>query len=275
MLPLGLVSCASYVNTQLGSILIEKNYWLYIIDSDSANYYYAPYQTSFDADKNVTSIVYGSKKSTGSVLFPSQVNVKCADRVISWNTLDKNGNWKLLRDWSEPASNSVDDWMIKRLCLIQAEDGSIRQFINVAPDARVPNKYTFFWWEYEKNFSDSDKAIKTYKVYQSTTPENKITYHYVSLKCEGRTYALSLLPSAKDQKWNPEPPPNSAYGFLMSKACGVNYAYKQQDGSRASSPSKNIFTTGGDIDGAKSKCTDLGYKRGTEQFGNCVLKLSK
>lgn len=31
----------------------------------------------------------------------------------------------------------------------------------------------------------------------------------------------------------------------------------------------------GDIDGAKAKCSDLGYKKNTEQFGNCVLKLTK
>jgi hypothetical protein len=29
------------------------------------------------------------------------------------------------------------------------------------------------------------------------------------------------------------------------------------------------------IDDAKKKCADLGFKAGTEQFGNCVLKLSK
>jgi hypothetical protein len=30
-----------------------------------------------------------------------------------------------------------------------------------------------------------------------------------------------------------------------------------------------------DIDDAKAKCVDLGFKSGTEGFGNCVLKLSK
>ena len=39
---LALVSCATYVNTQLGRSLIDKNYWLYIIDSDAVNFYYAP-----------------------------------------------------------------------------------------------------------------------------------------------------------------------------------------------------------------------------------------
>ncbi len=30
-----------------------------------------------------------------------------------------------------------------------------------------------------------------------------------------------------------------------------------------------------DMEGAKKKCADLGFKTGTESFGNCVLKLSK
>jgi hypothetical protein len=29
------------------------------------------------------------------------------------------------------------------------------------------------------------------------------------------------------------------------------------------------------MEDAKKKCADLGFKAGTEQFGNCVLKLSK
>ena len=29
------------------------------------------------------------------------------------------------------------------------------------------------------------------------------------------------------------------------------------------------------LDWAKKKCTDLGFKAGTERFGNCVLQLSR
>jgi len=271
---LALVSCATYVNTQLGRSLIDKNYWLYIIDSDAVNFYYAPYQTTFDADENVTSLVYGTRKANGTILYPSQVNVNCSGKAIRWNALDTNGNWKVLRDWNVPDPNSVDDWMIQRLCPIRAEDGGIRQFINVAPDARMPNKYTVFWWEYEKDFADGKSVSKTYRVYQMTTPENKLTYHYVSLRCESRTYVATITPFVKDQKWVAEPPPNSAYGFLMSKACGINYNYQNQNASKASSGTSGANSRV-DIDEAKSKCVELGYKRGTEQYGNCVLKLSK
>jgi hypothetical protein len=34
-------------------------------------------------------------------------------------------------------------------------------------------------------------------------------------------------------------------------------------------------SSGFGIDEAKKKCVDLGFKSGTEGFGNCVLKLSK
>jgi hypothetical protein len=42
-------------------------------------------------------------------------------------------------------------------------------------------------------------------------------------------------------------------------------------------PSSNqlVNNSGASIDEAKKKCADLGFKMGTEGFGNCVLKLSK
>ena len=43
------------------------------------------------------------------------------------------------------------------------------------------------------------------------------------------------------------------------------------------SPSNNaaVSNTGASIEDAKKKCADLGFKLGTEGFGNCVLKLSR
>ena len=37
----------------------------------------------------------------------------------------------------------------------------------------------------------------------------------------------------------------------------------------------NAIPSGGDLTAAKDKCKELGFKQGTEAFGNCVLKLSK
>lgn len=37
----------------------------------------------------------------------------------------------------------------------------------------------------------------------------------------------------------------------------------------------NIGSKSIDLDEAKSKCSDLGFKKGSEPFGNCVLKLTK
>ncbi|MBU3598568.1 hypothetical protein [Polynucleobacter bastaniensis] len=43
----------------------------------------------------------------------------------------------------------------------------------------------------------------------------------------------------------------------------------------ASPVQKPPVTTLLSIEQAKSKCVDLGFKQGTEQFGNCVLKFTK
>jgi hypothetical protein len=37
----------------------------------------------------------------------------------------------------------------------------------------------------------------------------------------------------------------------------------------------NTVPSGVDLTAAREKCKDLGFKQGTETFGNCVLKLSK
>lgn len=42
-----------------------------------------------------------------------------------------------------------------------------------------------------------------------------------------------------------------------------------------SSPSTSSTLNNNNINAAKSKCAALGFKAGTETFGNCVLKLSK
>ena len=47
---------------------------------------------------------------------------------------------------------------------------------------------------------------------------------------------------------------------------------------RSSNPRGNVTSTGTSalsIQNAKTKCTDLGFKLGTEDFGKCVLQLSK
>ena len=43
----------------------------------------------------------------------------------------------------------------------------------------------------------------------------------------------------------------------------------------APSSSQSTANSGASLEDAKKKCADLGFKMGTEGFGNCVLKLSK
>jgi hypothetical protein len=84
----------------------------------------------------------------------------------------------------------------------------------------------------------------------------------------------------------------SSYGGLKGQPtksrpdnplAGTTYWKYQCNGMQAQSYSmptaspvqKPPVTTSLPIEEAKSKCVELGFKQGTEQFGNCVLKFTK
>jgi hypothetical protein len=75
-------------------------------------------------------------------------------------------------------------------------------------------------------------------------------------------------------------------GVIVAKICRQSPSYlqfeetdftvpafsnSQNDGPENSSG----LTSGASIDDAKKKCAELGFTRGTEKFGNCVLKVSR
>lgn len=47
---------------------------------------------------------------------------------------------------------------------------------------------------------------------------------------------------------------------------------QKEQTKQVKSPSINLS---GDINGSKQRCADLGFKAGTEEFGKCVLQLSR
>ena len=63
--------------------------------------------------------------------------------------------------------------------------------------------------------------------------------------------------------------PKTGYGFYY-------YSYKCKGIQTVNPSSTNVIKSQNfDIDSAKLKCNDLGFKSGTEGFGKCVLQLSK
>jgi hypothetical protein len=52
-------------------------------------------------------------------------------------------------------------------------------------------------------------------------------------------------------------------------------AFNQPSKANEASISPSVNTTPISMEQAKSKCQDLGFKAGTESFGQCVLKISK
>lgn len=107
------------------------------------------------------------------------------------------------------------------------------------------------------NFSACAYAIPGDEIY----PEPENIAQRAIYRCEilRRLYSqeipCSLFTENFQLVWAPPPPP-----------------------SPAPLPPQNPITqgaSGGAIDDAKEKCADLGFKRGTPKFGECVLKLTR
>ena len=76
------------------------------------------------------------------------------------------------------------------------------------------------------------------------------------------------------KKWiaefNRKKPKNNIFQYKDSET--TNYVKKEINSEKAISSKENKIL---DMAGAKIKCTDLGFKPGTEKFGSCVLELTK
>ena len=75
-------------------------------------------------------------------------------------------------------------------------------------------------------------------------------------------------------------------GVIVAKICRQSPSYLQFEETDFTVPSfsssqndgpenSSGLTSGASIDDAKKKCAELGFTRGTEKFGNCVLKVSR
>lgn len=268
------VSCSSIrSNKTVSDQVMSNNQWLFIADGVSSRFWYAPYATSIDPDGNVTTLLAVHNRMTGQRDHPNKIVVNCSGKLLRSFAIDQNGNWTLFKDWTSYDAGSVNELIVQRLCPIVAEDGGRRQFITAVPDTRMPNSYTTFGWELDKSYSPPDGKYTIFKYFQLLPGSTQYTYSYFFAICSNRTYASSSDLSGRKLSWNQDPPLNSAFGYLMVKACGFKLpASTTKTNSLSPSTSPGAPDP---ISDAKDKCASLGYKRGTEQFGNCVLKLSK
>lgn len=195
-----------------------------IADGVNAWFYYAPFATTNDSNGNITTLLAAGSRSTGEVLYPSKVTVNCTSKVVRTDNIDLNGNWTKYSNWVAPEKGTVNAQIIDHICLVRGIDGSTRQFINMMPDAKMPNNYTYYWWELDKNYAVGTAPYKTFKVFQANTGQDQLTYIYYYANCSSRTFALNQDLSAKNLAWNSEAVPNSTFGFLMTKACGTKPA---------------------------------------------------
>ena len=90
------------------------------------------------------------------------------------------------------------------------------------------------------------------------------TYLYTLL--EGDSEILVINTYAPTDKFDPA---KSEFLSIASKITGIGAPL--QDGKQGSA----VSTDKGDMATAKGKCIELGFKVGTETFGQCILRLSK
>jgi hypothetical protein len=78
----------------------------------------------------------------------------------------------------------------------------------------------------------------------------------------------------KDKPWKSRPDNPLAGTTYWKYQCNgmLAQSYSMPSASPAQRPPAPTSLS---IEQAKSKCIDLGFKQGTEQFGNCVLKFTK
>jgi len=86
--------------------------------------------------------------------------------------------------------------------------------------------------------------------------------------CNGRGLGLARITSTRSAAWG-----NTIYQFTCYRPEVKAPQMEQMDRSNQQMRDQRPQTVS--IEDAKRKCLDLGIKAGTEQFGKCVLQLSK
>lgn len=265
------VGCASQSGSNLaaGNATIQAGKWIKIAGSNESEYYYDPYKTNRTQDGNVETLIAGKNKATGKLLMPSLTVLNCSQKLLKFYKQIAGGDWVLSQDWMAPEKTSVSyDWF--SLCNTENADGELVSYLGMTNPPDKPGKWMTYFWVYEKDYKPSVTSGKTFKVIYKENPGGSPYYYYQYTRCSDRKFAYSPKLSTEGLEWKDEAAADSIPGYLTFKACGASANRPKQSGSKSSSPSSSS-----DMTEAKSKCSELGFKKGSDQFGNCVLKLTK
>lgn len=261
--------CASQGGSDLaaGNATIQSGKWIKIGSSNESDFYYDPYKTTHTQDGNVETLIAGKNKGSGKMLMPSLIKLSCSQKLLQFYKQVAGGSWVLSQDWMSPDKTSTAyDWF--SLCNTENPDGELVSYLGMTNPPDKPGKWMTYGWVYEKDYKPSVVPGKTYKVIYKENPGGTPYYYYQYTRCSDRKFAYSGKLSTEGLEWKDEAAADSIPGYLTFKACGPSTGRPKQSGPNASSSRS-------DLSDAKTKCSELGFKKGSDQFGNCVLKLTK
>lgn len=268
-----MVACATNTGGNLqvsNSIKSQGSWFLLTFSSAGDRSFFDPYQTTYDQDGNLQTVFWVAK-TNGTQTGADLLKINCLQKMYQAYKVTGSGSWELYQDWQQPEANSVGMGWMSNLCEFRSVDGESLRFIGMAERQGFVGRYTYWYWAPYLTLQPSPKSGKTIKVFHLDSIDKKLNYNYVYVDCEKRKLAESLTLSLENLKWINEPAKTSPYGFFVNKFCGFR-PVAQSSGTSARAP---VQSRSVDIGDAKEKCAELGYKRGTEQFGTCVLKLTK
>lgn len=266
-----IAACATnYGDLRKSSELAASSNWVILNPSADEDSYYDPYQTIRDGYGNIETVVWGKRKTSNLTVAVLKAKINCDKKIIQLYRVTSNGNWELYQDWASPDPMSARMGWIMGLCGRKSPEGDDLEFINWNKLNANSDLYYAYYWYKNKEYNPSVNGGKTFKVFYHRPSENSSYYTYFYADCNNKKYALSSEQKLKDVKWEAGASPSSGASVLFYYACGTKLS---------PAPTKPPTKTGGtdsiDLNDAKTKCAELGFKKGTDQFGNCVLKLTK
>lgn len=242
--------------------------WLLLSPNEKLDTYYDPYQTVRDGYGNVESLVWSRSKSQNYTV--SKLNINCDKKIYRYSTITSTGQWELASDWIAPDPQIAQMGWIMGLCGRKSPEGEQLEFVNWSKLNSNSDLFYAHYWYKDKEYSPSVKGGKTFKVFYHRPTEKTSYYTYFYSDCVNKKYAINSELKLKDLKWESGAAPNSGAAVLFYYACRTKLSALP---TKPPTVAEGIGSN--DLNEAKSKCADLGFKKGTEQFGNCVLKLTK
>jgi hypothetical protein len=183
---------------------------------------------------------------------------------------------------SVAAESSVRRLILESLCGFSDENG---RWLGLVAKLEEKTTSVFYWFLDISSLRKTSNPFQGYSIRAvpaAADPSASKTFTYQPSSIQEWVYSCLSPPrlvfkAVHSESWQPENPVErlSALGGVIRVLCSGQFPVAEQAApinvNRLSDRSTNSLT----MEDAKLKCKELGFKIGSENFGSCVLKLSK